>query len=48
MGQALVRNGKTLTYQVGAGIVADSDPEMEYQETLHKAAGIRLAVERHP
>lgn len=24
---------------VGAGIVADSDPEMEYEETLHKAAG---------
>jgi hypothetical protein len=26
--------------------VADSDPAGEYQETLHKAAGIRLAVER--
>ncbi len=33
-------------YQVGAGIVADSDPEKEYEETLHKAAGIRLAVDR--
>ena len=33
-------------YQVGAGIVADSDPEKEYEETLHKAAGIRLAMER--
>ncbi|MEX1113745.1 MAG: aminodeoxychorismate synthase component I [Akkermansiaceae bacterium] len=44
--RSLVRNGDQLVYQVGAGIVADSDPEKEYEETLHKAAGIRLAVER--
>jgi aminodeoxychorismate synthase component I len=44
--RTLVREGKRLTYQVGAGIVADSDPAGEYEETLHKAAGIRLAVER--
>ena len=44
--RTLVREGKTLSYQVGAGIVADSDPDHEYQETLDKAAGIRLAVER--
>ncbi len=44
--RTLVRNGNLLTYQVGAGIVADSDPEKEYEETLHKAAGIRLAIER--
>jgi para-aminobenzoate synthetase component I len=43
--RTLVRNGDKLIYQVGAGIVADSDPEKEYEETLHKAAGIRLAVE---
>lgn len=43
--RTLVRSGGQLTYQVGAGIVADSDPEKEYEETLHKAAGIRLAVE---
>ena len=30
--------------QVGGGIVADSDPEAEYQETLHKARGLRLAL----
>ena len=30
--------------QVGGGIVADSDPESEYQETLHKARGLRLAL----
>lgn len=44
--RTLVREGNRLVYQVGAGIVADSDPEKEYEETLHKAAGIRLAVER--
>lgn len=44
--RTLVRNGDQLVYQVGAGIVADSDPEKEYEETLHKAAGIRLAIER--
>lgn len=44
--RTLVRQGNQLVYQVGAGIVADSDPEKEYEETLHKAAGIRLAVER--
>ncbi len=44
--RTLVRSGDKLTYHVGAGIVADSDPQKEYEETLHKAAGIRLAVER--
>jgi aminodeoxychorismate synthase component I len=44
--RTLVRSGERLVYQVGAGIVADSDPDKEYEETLHKAAGIRLAVER--
>ncbi len=42
--RTLVRDGGKLIYQVGAGIVADSDPEKEYEETLHKAAGIRKAV----
>lgn len=31
--------------QAGAGIVADSDPEMEYQETLNKARGVRRAID---
>ncbi|QJE99275.1 aminodeoxychorismate synthase component I [Luteolibacter luteus] len=44
--RTLVREGERLSYHVGAGIVADSDPEKEYEETLHKAAGIRMAVER--
>jgi aminodeoxychorismate synthase component I len=44
--RTIVRNRDELIYQVGAGIVADSDPEKEYEETLHKAAGIRLAIQR--
>jgi para-aminobenzoate synthetase component 1 len=32
-------------YHVGSGIVADSDPEKEYEETLQKAAGMRTAIE---
>lgn len=31
-------------FQAGAGIVADSDPEREYQETLNKAEAMRKAV----
>lgn len=44
--RTLVRDGETLTYDVGGGIVADSDPQKEYEETQHKAAGIKLAIER--
>ena len=40
---AIVRDGK-VHYQAGAGIVADSDPEMEYEETLAKAAGFSKAL----
>lgn len=35
-----------MRFGVGAGIVADSVPEREYEETLDKAAGILLAAER--
>ncbi|MBS0198096.1 MAG: anthranilate synthase component I family protein [Planctomycetes bacterium] len=34
----------TLDYSVGAGIVADSDPDSEWQETLVKAAGFFAAT----
>lgn len=33
-----------LSFPVGAGIVFDSDPEREYQETLHKAAAMLEAL----
>ena len=39
----VVRDG-VATYGVGAGIVADSDPAAEYDETLHKAAGLFAAL----
>ncbi len=35
-----------LSIQVGAGIVADSSPEGEYEETLRKAAAMLKAIER--
>src|SRR5438034_6612910 len=31
--------GRDVYFQVGGGIVADSDPEQEYRETLDKAQG---------
>lgn len=31
-------------FQVGGGIVWDSDPEMEYEETLHKAKALMMAL----
>jgi len=34
-----------LYLQAGAGIVADSDPEREYVETLNKAKGMLKAIE---
>jgi para-aminobenzoate synthetase component 1 len=33
-------------FPVGGGIVADSDPATEYEETLHKAAGLLRALQR--
>ncbi len=45
--RTLVREENSLCYHVGAGIVADSDPDEEFQETLHKAKGIKLAIERY-
>lgn len=41
---ALCKNDKAY-FHVGAGIVADSNPEAEYEETLAKAAGFRAALE---
>ncbi|MFN9622231.1 MAG: anthranilate synthase component I family protein [Cyanobacteriota bacterium] len=42
--------GSRVLVQAGAGIVADSQPEMEYQETLNKARGMlkALACLQHP
>jgi para-aminobenzoate synthetase component 1 len=40
---AIVRHG-AVYFQAGGGIVADSDPEAEYRETLDKARGIIRAL----
>jgi para-aminobenzoate synthetase component 1 len=37
--------GDRASYQVGGGIVADSDPESEYEETLAKGRALRAALE---
>lgn len=37
--RTMVAKGQRVYLQVGGGIVADSDPEAEYQETLDKARG---------
>ncbi len=39
-----VIEGESISFHVGAGIVADSDPGLEYEETLHKAAGLLAAA----
>jgi para-aminobenzoate synthetase component 1 len=39
----VVKDG-TATFSVGGGIVADSDPVLEYEETLHKGAGMAAAL----
>ena len=41
---AVVAGGR-VTFHAGGGIVADSDPDREYEETLHKAEGMKLALE---
>jgi anthranilate synthase component 1 len=40
----VIKDGR-IYVQAGAGIVADSDPEREYEETVNKAKGILKAVE---
>jgi para-aminobenzoate synthetase component I len=42
--RAAICKGGTACFPVGAGIVADSVPEAEYEETLAKAAGFRAAL----
>lgn len=42
--RTFVIKGKSLYFHVGGGIVADSDPMDEYEETLHKARGLMQAL----
>ena len=41
---AVVKDGQ-IHVQAGAGIVADSQPALEYEETLHKSRALRRALE---
>jgi len=41
---AIVKDG-TMYVQAGGGVVADSDPEAEYQETVNKAKALMRAAE---
>jgi anthranilate synthase component 1 len=43
--RTIVLKGSTAHVQAGAGIVADSVPEREYEETLNKARGLLLAIQ---
>ncbi|MEO1998275.1 MAG: anthranilate synthase component I [Planctomycetaceae bacterium] len=42
--RTLVFQGQTVFMQAGAGVVADSVPELEYMETLNKAKGLLKAI----
>jgi anthranilate synthase component 1 len=43
--RTLVAKDGRIHVQAGGGIVADSDPETEYHETLHKARAVLRAIE---
>jgi len=42
--RTMVLHEQTVIVQAGAGLVADSDPEKEYEETLNKARGMLEAI----
>jgi anthranilate synthase component 1 len=44
--RTLLMHGDCVSIQAGAGIVADSDPASEYQETLNKARALAVAIEQ--
>jgi anthranilate synthase component 1 len=43
--RTMLLKGKRAYLQAGAGIVADSDPASEYQESLNKSQALLRAVE---
>jgi len=43
--RTIIMRDNDLWIQAGAGIVADSEPVKEFEETLNKARGLRRAVE---
>jgi anthranilate/para-aminobenzoate synthase component I len=45
--RTMVLEGETLHFSVGSGITSGSVPAREYEETLHKASGLELAVQAY-
>ncbi|MEA3464919.1 MAG: anthranilate synthase component I [Thermodesulfobacteriota bacterium] len=43
--RTLVVHDDTIHLQAGAGIIADSEPQAEYEETINKARGVLKAIE---
>jgi len=43
--RTMIGRGTSVSVQAGAGIVADSDPANEYQETVNKASALLRAIE---
>ena len=43
--RTLLVKGDKIYAQAGGGVVADSDPEAEYEESLHKAGAVLRAIE---
>jgi len=43
--RTMVGRGDTVSVQAGAGIVADSDPSTEFQETVNKASAMLRAID---
>jgi anthranilate synthase component 1 len=44
--RAMLMQGDRVYIQAGAGIVADSDPSREYDESINKARALSVAI-RH-
>jgi anthranilate synthase component 1 len=44
--RTIVKQGERVTFRAGSGIVADSDPEAELEETRAKAEGMLRAITR--
>jgi anthranilate synthase component 1 len=44
--RTLVARGNNVSVQAGAGIVADSDPSREYEESINKAKALMKAIEQ--
>jgi len=43
--RTMLMRGEQVYFQAGAGIVADSDPSREYEETVNKARAVALALQ---